>query len=146
MTICQNGRDLLYVNLLNKQIINGGTAYADNPDDINMYLSDIKTPYDMPENDAEMKKDKEYAKQLVSSVVRLILLVTVLGFALAFFCVYKGFLGALPWIATLESAAWALGIVCAFYLNMAKSDHKAGGITYELAKGEGKIKDNEYYP
>lgn len=29
--------------LLDRQIINGGTDYATNPDDINMYLSDIKT-------------------------------------------------------------------------------------------------------
>lgn len=32
----------------------------------------------------------------------------------------------LPWSAH--------GIVCSFYLNMAKSDHKEGGITFEAAK------------
>ena len=35
---------------------------------------------------------------------------------------------ALPWTAH--------GTVCAFYLNMAKSDHKEGGITFEAAKAE----------
>ncbi len=32
----------------------------------------------------------------------------------------------LPWTAH--------GVVCSFYLNMAKSDHRAGGITFETAK------------
>ena len=32
----------------------------------------------------------------------------------------------LPWTAH--------GTVCAFYLNMAKSDHSEGGITFESAK------------
>ena len=36
---------------------------------------------------------------------------------------------ALPWTAH--------GTVCAFYLNMAKSDHKTGGITFEKAKAAG---------
>ena len=35
----------------------------------------------------------------------------------------------LPWTAH--------GTVCAFYLNMAKSDHKEGGITFESAKAAG---------
>ena len=35
----------------------------------------------------------------------------------------------LPWTAH--------GTVCAFYLNMAKSDHREGGITYESAKAAG---------
>ena len=32
----------------------------------------------------------------------------------------------LPWTAH--------GVVCSFYLNMAKSDHREGGITFESAK------------
>ena len=35
----------------------------------------------------------------------------------------------LPWTAH--------GVVCSFYINMAKSDHKAGGITFESAKATG---------
>ena len=42
----------------------------------------------------------------------------------------------LPWTAH--------GTVCAFYLNMAKSDHKEGGITFESAKaaGFGQVSEN----
>ena len=35
----------------------------------------------------------------------------------------------LPWTAH--------GVVCSFYLNMAKSDHTEGGITFERAKANG---------
>ena len=35
----------------------------------------------------------------------------------------------LPWTAH--------GVVCSFYLNMAKSDHRTGGITFECAKAAG---------
>lgn len=35
----------------------------------------------------------------------------------------------LPWTAH--------GTVCSFYLNMSKSDHKEGGITFEAAKAKG---------
>ena len=46
----------------------------------------------------------------------------------------------LPWTAH--------GTVCAFYLNMAKSDHKAGGITFEAAKAArfGGASDSENSP
>lgn len=48
-----------------------------------------------------------------------------------------GYLGTLPWISALIGLPWsAHGIVCSFYLNMAKSDHKKGGITYDLALRE----------
>lgn len=31
----------------------------------------------------------------------------------------------------------AHGVVCSFYLNMSKSDHREGGITFEAAKATG---------
>ena len=43
--------------------------------------------------------------------------------------------GSLPWLSAMVGLPWtAHGVVCSFYLNMAKSDHKAGGITFEAAK------------
>lgn len=52
-------------------------------------------------------------------------------------CVYMGYLGTLPWISALIGLPWsAHGIVCSFYLTMAKSDHKKGRITYDLALKE----------
>jgi hypothetical protein len=34
--------------------------------------------------------------------------------------------------------------VCSFYLNMAKSDHSEGGITYEMAKATGFIEEDDW--
>ena len=45
---------------------------------------------------------------------------------------------ALPWLTAMVGLPWtAHGTVCAFYLNMAKSDHKEGGITFETARAAG---------
>lgn len=57
------------------------------------------------------------------------------GKLLAFYCVYKGYTGALPWIGAMVGLPWgAHGMVCSFYLNLCKSDHREGGITFETAK------------
>lgn len=83
------------------------------------------------------KKKIDFSKKLVNDVRTLLWVVTVSCIALAFYCVYLGYLGTLPWIAGMVSAAWAShGTICSFYLNMAKSDHSEGGITYEQAMKE----------
>lgn len=56
---------------------------------------------------------------------------------LAAYCIYSGFVGSLPWLSAMVGLPWsAHGIVCSFYLNMAKSDHSEGGITFEAAKAQ----------
>ena len=84
----------------------------------------------------EVKKTKaEYSKKLVTDIRSLLWVVTVGGLLLAFYCVHKNYLGALPWVTSMVGLPWtAHGVICSFYLNMAKSDHKVGGITFETAK------------
>ena len=84
----------------------------------------------------EVKKPKaEYSKKLVTDIRSLLWVVTVGGLLLAFYCVRKNYLGALPWVTSMVGLPWtAHGVICSFYLNMAKSDHKVGGITFETAK------------
>ena len=79
----------------------------------------------------EVKKTKaEYSKKLVTDIRSLLWVVTVGGLLLAFYCVRKNYLGALPWVTSMVGLPWtAHGVICSFYLNMAKSDHKVGGIT-----------------
>lgn len=80
----------------------------------------------------------EYSKRLISDIRSLLWLVTVGGLVLAAYCVYRDYAGALPWLSAMVGLPWsAHGIVCSFYLNMAKSDHRQGGITYESAKANG---------
>ena len=84
----------------------------------------------------EVTKTKaEYSKKLVTDIRSLLRVVTVGGLLLAFYCVRKNYLGALPWVTSMVGLPWtAHGVICSFYLNMAKSDHKVGGITFETAK------------
>ena len=84
----------------------------------------------------EIQKTKaEYSKKLVTDIRSLLWVVTVGGLLLAFYCVRKNYLGALPWVTSMVGLPWtAHGVICSFYLNMAKSDHKVGGITFETAK------------
>lgn len=89
----------------------------------------------------------DFSKFVVLSVLVVTYITTVMGFALAFYCVYEGFTSTLPWIATTMTAAWAaLGTVCSFHSNLTKSDHSEGGITYETAKAAGFGQGSENSP
>ena len=91
----------------------------------------------------------EFSKRLISDIRALLWVVTVGGLLLAAYCVRVDYAGALPWLSAMVGLPWtAHGTVCAFYLNMAKSDHKAGGITFEAAKAArfGGASDSENSP
>ena len=78
----------------------------------------------------------EFSKRLIDDIRALLWVVTVGGLILAAYCVHRDY--ALPWLTAMVGLPWtAHGTVCAFYLNMAKSDHKEGGITFEAAKASG---------
>lgn len=84
------------------------------------------------------KKKPEYSKRLVSDIRALLWLVTVGGLLLAAYCIRLGYTGSLPWLSAMVGLPWtAHGVVCSFYLSLAKSDHKEGGITFEAAKAGG---------
>ena len=77
----------------------------------------------------------QFSKRLISDIRALLWVVTVGGLLLAAYCIRVDYAGALPWLSAMPWTAH--GTVCAFYLNMAKSDHKEGGITFESAKAAG---------
>ena len=77
----------------------------------------------------------DFSKQLIRDIRGLLWVVTVGGLGLAAYCIRAGYAGSLPWLSAMVGLPWtAHGAVCAFYLNMAKSDHKEGGITFEAAR------------
>lgn len=92
-------------------------------------------------NGKKGKKGLEYSKKLISDIRLLLWVVTVGGMLLAFYCVHEGYAGSLPWIGAMVGLPWsAHGVVCSFYLNMAKSDHtnaKGDGITFATAQANG---------
>ncbi len=80
----------------------------------------------------------QFSKKLIADIRALLWVVTLGGLALAAYCIRVGYTGALPWLSAMVGLPWtAHGVVCSFYLNMAKSDHRAGGITFESAKAAG---------
>lgn len=82
-----------------------------------------------------MKRKIEYSKQLITDIRKLLWIVTIGGLLLAGLCIWKGYTGSLPWLSAMVGLPWtAHGTVCSFYLNMSKSDHREGGITFESAK------------
>lgn len=81
------------------------------------------------------KPGPDFSKRLISDIRWLLWAVTIGGLLLAAYCIRKGYAGSLPWLSAMVGLPWtAHGVVCSFYLNMAKSDHKEGGITFESAK------------
>ena len=86
----------------------------------------------------KVKRKPDYSKRMISDIRALLWLVTIGGIVLAAYCIHKGYTGSLPWLSAMVGLPWsAHGVVCSFYLNMAKSDHKEGGITFESAKATG---------
>ncbi len=84
------------------------------------------------------RRKREFSKRLVRDIRWLLWVVTLGGLALAAYCVRAGYTGALPWLSSMVGLPWAAhGVVCSFYLNMARSDHCEGGITFEAAKAAG---------
>ena len=89
----------------------------------------------------QKKQTLEFSKKILEDTRPLLWIVTIGGLVLAFLCIWKDFNGALPWITTMVSLPWAAhGTIAAFYLNMTKSDHKVGGITFETAKATNFVK------
>ena len=92
------------------------------------------------------KRTIEFSKRLVMDTRPLLWTITIGGLLLAFYCIYKGYTGSLPWVVGMVSPAWAAhGTICAFYINMSKSDHREGGITFESAKAK-QFSDNQDSP
>lgn len=86
----------------------------------------------------QVRTGNSFSKKLISDIRYLLWVVTVGGLLLAWYCVRTGYMGGLPWVSAMTGLPWAAhGVVCSFYLNMAKSDHQEGGITYESAKASG---------
>ena len=93
------------------------------------------------------KKKLDYSKRLISDIRWLLWLVTACVLLLSGYCIYKDYMGALPWLSVMVGLPWsAHGVVCSCYLGMAKSDHRSGGITYDAAKAHNFIENSEDDP
>lgn len=79
-------------------------------------------------------KKTEFSKFLLVQESVLIWIMTIAFIALAFICVFNGYLGTLPWLAAMVSFPWgAYGMSQAFYYNKSKAENTQGGIVYDTA-------------
>lgn len=84
------------------------------------------------------RKRIDYSKRLISDIRSLLWIVTVGVLGLSALCIWRDYMGALPWLTAMVGLPWsAHAVVCSGYLRMAKSDHRAGGITYDAAAAAG---------
>ena len=105
---------------------------------VGMTLAAMRRPARKRRSKQEAKpqpQKADFSKRLISDIRVLLWVVTVGGLLLAAYCIRSGFTGSLPWVSAMVGLPWAAhGTVCSFYLNMAKSDHSEGGITFEAAR------------
>ena len=83
------------------------------------------------------KPKKEFSKILLIQESALIWITTLLFVGLAFYCVYLGYVGSLPWLTAMVSLPWtAYGVSQMMYYKKAMAENTAGGIKYETILAE----------
>lgn len=93
----------------------------------------------------ENKNKKEFSKTLLKQESALIWIMSLSFILLAFYCIYKGFSGSLPWLAAMVGFPWtAYGVSQMMYYKKSMAENTAGGVKYETVLEEiKKVKD--YY-
>ena len=85
----------------------------------------------------KINKKREFSKTLLIQESALIWLTTILLILLAFYCVYLGFIGDLPWIAAMIGFPWAAyGVSQVWYYKKSTIENAEGGIKYETVLKE----------
>ena len=78
------------------------------------------------------KPKQAFSKTLLIQESILIWITTIAFIVLAFVCVFTGYLGPLPWVAVMITAAWgAYAVSQAAYYGKSKAENIAGGLVYE---------------
>lgn len=94
----------------------------------------------------EKKKKKEFSKTLLAQEAALIWIMSLSFIILAFYCIYLGFMGTLPWLTAMVGFPWtAYGVSQAFYYSKSKAENTAGGVKYESVLLEAKQIAEQYY-
>ena len=80
---------------------------------------------------------KEYSKKLLDQESALIWIMSLSFIVLAFYCIYEGFTGSLPWLAAMVGFPWtAYGVSQAMYYRKSMKENTAGGIKYDSVMEE----------
>lgn len=85
----------------------------------------------------ESQKRQEFSKVIMRMEMRLLWINTLGVLGLAYYCVYKGFDAAFPWLSAMVSLPWAAwGVSKTGYTMKSTKENTAGGIVYETAVNE----------
>ena len=92
-----------------------------------------------------MKQNKEFSKTLLKQESALIWIMSLSFIVLAFYCIYEGFTGSLPWLAAMVGFPWtAYGVSQAFYYRKSMAENTSGGIKYESVLAEAQKVAEQY--
>lgn len=84
-----------------------------------------------------MKKKLEFSKTLLIQESALIWISTLAYIALAFYCIYSGYIGSLPWLTASASLPWAAyGISQVYYYKKSTVENAKDGVKYESVMRE----------
>jgi len=83
------------------------------------------------------EKKQEFSKIIMRMEIRLLWVNTLGVLGLAYYCVYKGFDAAFPWLSAMVSLPWAAwGVSKTGYTMKSMKENTAGGIVYEAVVNE----------
>lgn len=87
-----------------------------------------------------MKENKcEFSKLLLKQESALIWIMSLSFIVLAFYCIYQGFTGSLPWLAAMVGFPWtAYGVSQAMYYRKSMAENTNGGVKFESVMMEAK--------
>lgn len=80
----------------------------------------------------EEKKKKEFSKILLIQESALIWILSITFLILAFYCIFMGYVGSLPWLSAMVAFPWsAYGVSQVFYYKKSTVENAKNGIKYE---------------
>lgn len=84
-----------------------------------------------------MKKKLEFSKTLLIQESALIWISTLAYILLAFYCIYSGYIGSLPWLTASASLPWAAyGVSQVYYYKKSTVENAKDGVKYESVMRE----------
>ena len=78
-----------------------------------------------------MKQKREFSKTLLIQESALIWISTLAHIVLAFYCIYNGYMGSLPWLTASASLPWAAyGVSQVYYYKKSMAENTKDGVKY----------------
>lgn len=78
-----------------------------------------------------MKQKREFSKTLLIQESALIWISTLAYIVLAFYCIFNGYMGSLPWLTASASLPWAAyGVSQVYYYKKSMAENTKDGIKY----------------